>query len=127
RRTQPDHRLGALRLEHDAEAPRRQVAGALDAGERRAPIAGNVDLLHRPAPALLAIEGHETVHQRPARQALQIGIERRPDRKPAVDAAVAPRGALGAAVEAVLAEIADEGAAHVLGEVVRRVDLRAEG
>jgi hypothetical protein len=48
-------------------------------------------LLHRPAPALLAIEGHEAVDQRPARQALQVGIERRPHREPAVDAAVADR------------------------------------
>ena len=127
RRAQADHGLGALRLEHDAEAPRCQIAWDFDAAERHAPIAADVDLLQRPAPALLAIEGHQAVDQRPARQALQIGIERRPHRKPAVDAAVANRGALGAAVEAILAEIGDEGAAHVLGEVVGRIDLRAEG
>ena len=94
--------------------------------ERRAPIAGDVDLLHRPAPALLAIEGDEAVDQRPARQALQIGIERGPHGKPAVDAAIADRSALGAAIEAILAEVADKRAPHVLGEVVGRIDLRAE-
>ena len=68
----------------------------------------------------------EAVDQRPARHALQVGIERGAHRKAAVDAAVADGGALGAAVEAVLAEVGDERAPHVLGEVVGRIDLRAE-
>src|SRR5512134_91537 len=38
-------------FENDSEAPRRDVWPHLDSGERLAPIAGNLDLLHRTAPA----------------------------------------------------------------------------
>ena len=86
----------------------------------------DLDALQGAAPALVAVEGDKAVDQRLARQALQVGIERGADGQAAVDAAVAGAGALGAAVEPVLAELVGQRAPHFLGEVVGRIDLRAE-
>src|SRR5262249_59701836 len=103
-RSQTHHRLAALRIEDDAEAPGRQVVGNFDATQRRPPIAGDVDPLHRPAPSLLAIKGDKSLDQRLARHALQFRIQRGSDRKAAVDAAIGDGGALRPAVKAVLAD-----------------------
>ena len=75
--------------------------------QRHAPVAGDVDLLHRTAPALLPVESDKAVDQSLARHLLHIGIERGPDREAAVHA-IADAGAFGAAVEAVLAVDVDQ-------------------
>ena len=58
-------------------------AERLDVGELDAPIAGNVDLGHRPAPAVRLVVLHQSVGQRLARQHLQLGVERGAHRQPA--------------------------------------------
>ena len=82
-----------------------------NSGERRAPIAPDLDLLHSAAPAAAsAIVGDEPVDQRLARGLLQPWIE---------------RGAHGetAAVKLVLAEAVENLAADFLGEILRSEDL----
>ena len=112
RRLQADDGLGLLGRKHDAEAPGRDVGRAVDRAERHAPVAGDVDLGHRPAPALLAVEVDEAIDQRLAADLLQLGIERRADRK-------------AAGVELGLAVLGQERAADLLGEIFGREDMRA--
>src|SRR5512134_1260662 len=111
--TNADNGLLLRHFEHDGKTPRRDVGPYLDAGERLAPIAGDLDVLHRAAPAAApAIEGDEAVDQRFARGRLQSRIE---------------RGAHGetAAVKLVLTESVENLAAHFLGEILRGEDLRS--
>ena len=79
-----------------------------------APVAGDVDLGDRPAPALLAVEGDEAVDQSLAADLLQPGIERRADRK-------------AAGVELRFAVLGEQRAADLLGEVLGGEDVRAAG
>ena len=103
-----------------------EVGRNFDAGQRHAPVAGDVDALHGAAPAALAVEGDKAVDQHPPADLLQLGIERGADREAAVDALAAAARALGAAVEPVLAVHFNQLAPHFLGEVVGGIDLRAE-
>jgi hypothetical protein len=118
----------ALRPQHHRQTPRRQIGGDVDLAQRKAPVAAGVDALDGSAPALFAVEVDQAVDQRLATDPLQPGIEGRPDRQTAVDPLVllAVAGALGPAVEPVLAVHLQELAAHLLGKIVGGVDLRAE-
>ena len=84
----------------------------LDLGELDAPVAGHVELVGRPALALLLVELDEAVDQRLARHHLQLGIERGAHREAAL-------------VELLLAVVLVDVAADLLGEIVGGEDVGA--
>ena len=81
-------------------------------GDGHAPVlADGVEMLHRPAPAALAVELDQPVHQRLPRHELQLRVERGADREAAL-------------VERLLAEHLGELAPDLLGEIVGREQVR---
>ena len=125
-RAQAHHRLAPLRIEDDTKPPGREIVGNFHAAQGRAPIPGDVDALHGPAPAFFTIKSDEAIDQCLARRALQFRIQRGTYGKAAVDAAVGDPGTLRAPVEAVLADHLHQPAAHLFGKIIGRINLRAE-
>src|SRR5262249_50606498 len=110
-RPKPDRGLVLRHVEHHGKPPGFDVAPHRDSTERLAPIALDVDRLHRPAPTGMAvIVGYEPIHERRAGNALEAWVERGADRKPA-------------AIKLVLAEAIDDVAPHLLGEELGSEDL----
>ena len=99
-------------FQHHREPPGRDVVERLHVGELDAPVAGDVDLADRAAPALRFVVTHQSVVQRLARQHLQFGVERGAHRQAAF-------------VEFLLAVAVVEFAAHFLGEIFGGEDMRA--
>ena len=111
-RLQADAGRLVARLQHHREPPGRDVGQRLDVGELDAPVAGDVDLGDRPAPALRLVEMHQAFGQRLARQHLQLGVERGAHRQAAF-------------VELLLAVAVVELAPHFLGEIFGGEGVRA--
>ncbi len=110
---QADLRVVAVHLEHDGEAPGRDVAQRLHLGQGRAPVAGGLDVAHRAAEAVGLVVAHEAVGQRLARDILHLRVERGADRETAL-------------VELLLAVLVAELATNLLGEEAAVVGVGRE-
>src|SRR5690242_20714224 len=112
RRLQPDASGLIVDLEHDSEPPRNDVVQELDLGKFDAPIAPSIDGGDRAAITLTFVEIDETINYRPARQHLQLRIERGAHRQPAL-------------IEFFLAVFLIKIPPHFLGEIFGCENVRA--
>ena len=110
-RLHADARRLVAGLEHHREPPGRHVGQRLDVGELDAPVAGDVDLGDRSAPALALVEFNQPFGQHLARQHLILGVERGAHRQAAF-------------VQLFLAIAFVELAPHFFGEIFRREGVR---
>ncbi len=97
-------------VEHDGKPPGLDVAERRHPADRDTPVAAGVDVADGAAPAARLVVAHQAVDQRLAGHQLHLGIERGADRQPAL-------------VELLLAVTVAELAAHLLGEIARRVGV----
>ena len=101
-------------LQHHRHPPRRDIRQRFDVGELDAPIAGDVELADRAAPALRLVEVDEAGGHGLARHHLQLGIERGADRQAAF-------------IELLFAIALEHVAADFLGKIFAGEDMRGVG
>src|SRR5262249_18704599 len=111
-RLQPDTSRLVTDLKHDGQPPRGHIGQGLHIDKFDTPVAGDVDLGDRTAPALGFVVTHQAVSEYFARQYLQFGIERRTDGETAL-------------VKLLFAVTLVELASHFLGEIFGSEDVRA--
>ena len=99
-------------LQHHRHPPRRDVRQRFDVGKLHAPIAGNIELAGRAAPALRLVESHEAGGHGLARHHLQLRIERGPYRQAAF-------------IEFLFAVALEDVAADFLGKIFAGENVRA--
>src|SRR6478736_2021315 len=83
RRPQADLRGALIGLKHHGKTPRIDIRPHIDGGKCLAPIAVEVDLLYRAAPAMAVIVGDKTVDESLSGDLLQSWVERRAHREAA--------------------------------------------
>ena len=99
-------------FEHDRQPPFDDVAQRVDLGDRHAPVVAQfIEMLHGATPAVALVELDQAIHERLAGEHLELRIKGRAHRQAAF-------------IERLLAEHLGQLAAHLLGEIVGREQMR---